>query len=429
MSTIGAEVPSTSDGLNTLVTIIDLVRTERAMTRPEIGRISELGRSVVTQRVEYAIDAGLLEDADFQPSTGGRAPRRLRFVSERALVLSAAFGAFGVSVAVTDLAGKVLAERDSPWEITEGPDKSFAHVAEVFDELIAEVGPREVWAVVIGIPGPVSFSTGRPIAPVIMPEWNGYDVRGWFEKRYGAPVWVDKTVNLMALGDFAGDPNSAYLDVLFVNVASGIGASLISSGRVHRGANGSAGDIAHMPVPEASSVACRCGLTGCLEALAGGWALARDGEEQARSGRSAFLAERLAAQGSLRPLDVVEGSQKGDQACVELVVRSGRLIGESMAALVNFFNPAVLTVGGVIPRSSDVFVATVRQAVYQRSLPLATRDLRIVPSVKGYEGGAIGGAMLAIDQLFSVSALKLWALDGSPLDARTELYQLSRLFA
>lgn len=147
-----------------------------------------------------------------------------------------------------------------------------------------------------------------------------------------------------------------------------------------------------MPVPEASSVACRCGLTGCLEALAGGWALAPDGEEQARPGRSPFLAERLAAQGSLRPLDVVEGSQKVDQACVELV-------------------------------------ATVRQAVYQRSLPLATRDLRIVPSVKGYEGGAIGGAMLAIDQLFSVSALKLWALSGSPIDARTELYQLSRLFA
>ena len=100
------------------------------------------------------------------------------------------------------------------------------------------------------MPGPVEFSTGRPISPPIMPGWDGYPVRERFSARYDAPVWVDNDVNVLALGEWRSGIAAGHDNVIVVKVGTGIGAGIIADGRLHRGAQGSAGDVGHIQVSD-----------------------------------------------------------------------------------------------------------------------------------------------------------------------------------
>lgn len=396
-----------SDSLAALVTVLDLVRTGTATTRPEIVRRSGLGRNVVAHRVSQLLESGLLTEGSLAQSTGGRAPRQLRFRSDAGHILVAELGATRINVAFSDLAGRLSAQCMEPADVTEGPKVVLGRVAALFEELRAG-HPREVWGVGIGLPGPVEFSTGRPVAPPIMPGWDGYDVRGYFTDRYAVPTWVDNDVNVMVLGELRDGRAQGHEDVIYVKVGSGIGAGLVSGGRLHRGAQGCAGDIGHIAAVDDAEVVCRCGQIGCLEAIAGGTAIARDGRAAAISGRSPFLARLQAAGEPITAAAVNRAALHGDAFAVNLVTQSAQYVGESLARIVNFFNPAQILVGGTVPEVGDLYLATVRQIVFGRSLPLATRNLILERSPLGDTAGLKGAAFMVIDELLSPARLANW---------------------
>ncbi len=397
-----------------LFVLTELVRTGKAVTRADLGKLSGLGRSIVAQRVDDAIALGLLEEADLGVSTGGRMPRTLRFKHEIGSFVVAEFGARNLGVAITDLSGKTLGTFHQEWDIASGPEKSLKRVVEIHKQLTEGQPYGDLWGAVVGVPGPVEFETGKPVAPPIMPGWNGYDIKAYLSSALNAPVWVDNDVNLMAIGEQTLMRSNSVMgpaaldDLLFIKVGSGIGAGMISGGRVHRGANGSAGDIGHVAVSDDSQVVCRCGQLGCLEAVAGGWALARDGERAAAAGSSEFLSALLKKRGYLTAQDIASGAANGDSYCMEAVSKSGRIVGETLATLVNFFNPGVVVVGGSIAETGDLFLAAVRQTVYRRSLPLATRNLRVLPAEPNHQEGLLGGAALAQTEIFTRSHMNRW---------------------
>jgi glucokinase-like ROK family protein len=418
--------PVTDEHLDSLVSVLGLVRSRRARTRPELQDVSGYGRAVVTQRVIQLIDCGLVEEGRLGPSTGGRAPRELALRSGAGVVLAAALGATSISAGIADLSGNLLSQHEEPSDIAVGPERTLSRVEELFDKMLAAGagGGRDVWGVGIGVPGPVEFSAGRPVSPPIMPGWDGYPVGQRLAARYRAAAWVDNDVNLMALGELRAGLAQDETDVVYIKIGSGIGAGLISAGRLHRGAQGAAGDVGHVAVGGYDSVICRCGNPGCLEAIAGGAALARDATTAAAEGRSSFLAARLAERVKLTVRDVIEAADHGDAAAVELLNRSGNLVGQMLATLVNFYNPSLVIIGGGVAMAGDMYLATIRQDVYRRSLPLATRDLRIVRSSNIETIGLRGAAFVVLDELFSRTHLGRWINDGTPA-GRPELSEAS----
>jgi predicted NBD/HSP70 family sugar kinase len=221
-----------------------------------------------------------------------------------------------------------------------------------------------------------------PIAPPIMPGWDGYPVAQRLRDRFGAPALVDNDANLMALGERSRAwPDTEHL--MFVKVGTGIGAGLISHGRPLRGAQGAAGDIGHIHVRDHDDVLCRCGNRGCLEAVAGGGA----------------LAIQLTAAGlpAADVRDVVLRFREGHPEVTAMIRAAGRQLGEVLAASVNAFNPAVIVIGGDLAEADEPLLAGVREVVYQRAVPLGTRSLRIVPSTLGDQAGVIGAANMAIE--------------------------------
>ena len=404
-----------ADQVESLAAVLAAVRGARLRTRPALVRSLGLGRNVVSQRVGQLIDFGLVDEGSLAPSTGGRPSRELRFRAEAGCLLVAELGATELQAGLSDLDGALLAQRTEACDVAAGPEATLARLEQIFNELLAaRPAATPVWGVGAGLPGPVEFSQGRPIAPPIMPGWDGYPVRERLSATYQAPAWVDNDVNVMALGELRAGIARTELELLYVKVGTGIGAGLISAGRLHRGAQGAAGDIGHVSVLDDDSVLCRCGNTGCLEALAGGYALSRDGLAIAQSGRSPALAEVLAATGRITARDVTAAAGAGDPASLALLTRSGRLVGRVLATLVNFYNPSLIVVGGQVSASGDIFLGELRRTVYGRSTALSTRDLRITTSPLGDRAGLLGAAFLVADQLFSPECLGQWIQNGSP---------------
>jgi len=398
-----AQRPLPPDQLRELAIVLGEVRHDRARSRPEILKRTGLGRAAVTQRVDRLVANGLLEAGAIGQSTGGRAPRTLQLRARAGRLLVADLGATSIHCAVTDVAGAVLADHEEPADITDGPEAILGRVEDVFAELEERVddAPPALWGIGIGLPGPVEFDAGRAIAPPIMPGWDGYRVAERFSRRYGVPAWADNDVNVMALGELRAGMAVGREDVVFVKVGTGIGVGIIAGGQLQRGANGCAGDLGHMEFVEFSDIVCRCGKVGCLEAVAGGAALARDGQAAAESGRSGALAEVLREKGSIDALDVAVAANRGDPVSRDLIMRAGELLGRMLAIVVSMLNPSLIVIGGGVANAGDALLATVRGMVYRQSPSLAARDLTIERSALGDAAGVIGAANMVMDELFS----------------------------
>jgi predicted NBD/HSP70 family sugar kinase len=225
-----------------------------------------------------------------------------------------------------------------------------------------------------------------------MPGWDGFPVPEWLGSRLGAPVLVDNDVNIMALGEhWAARPEVEHL--VFVKIGTGIGCGIISERRLHRGAQGAAGDIGHIRVTSAAEVICRCGNTGCLEAVAGGAAIA-----------SQLRNAGIHAENSR---DVVGLVRAGNTQAVQFIRQAGREIGDVLASIVNFFNPSVIVIGGDIAEAGEHVLAGVREVIYSRSLPLATQHLSIRATELGDRAGVIGAAVMVIEAVLAPEAVDL----------------------
>lgn len=404
------------DALDALVGVLEAVRRDRARSRPELVARTGYGRGVVAQRVGELIDRRLIFEGDPGPSTGGRPPRQLRFHADAGHVLVADLGATSIDVALTALDGRILGHRDEPIDITAGPEVVLGRVEDLFDGLRTTIHrlPGDLWGIGLGVPGPVEFRTGRPISPLIMRGWDDYPIRRRFADRFDTPVWVDNDANVLALGEWRSGIAAGHDDVVVVKIGTGIGAGIISGGRLHRGAQGSAGDVGHTQISDDPAIICRCGNRGCLEAVAGGAAIARAGEAAARDGSSPALARVFRAAGAVAAADVAGAAAGGDPASVAILEASGRRVGAMLSTIVDFFNPSLIVVGGGVARSGDILLGAIRETVNRRSLPLATRDLQIHRSTLGDLAGVIGASAMVVDQLFGRDALARWIGAGSP---------------
>lgn len=374
--------------------LLQLLRDGRPRTRSELVAITGQSRSTIASRIDRLTAAGLIAPAGESSSTGGRPPATFAFNPGGHVVLAVDLGATHASLAVTDLAGTILAQEEGPLAVAEGPERVLGWVVSHGLSLVQSAGRGaiDLASVGIGLPGPVEYSSGRPINPPIMPAWNDVDVPGILTRSLGVPVLVDNDVNIMALGEHR-TAWSHVSDLLLVKVATGIGAGIISDGALRRGAQGAAGDLGHIAVPGGAETPCTCGNVGCLEAIASGQAIA-----------DSLRAQELQARTSS---DVVALVRSGNIVASQAVREAGRHIGSVLAGCVSLLNPSVIVIGGILADVGEHLLAGIREVVYRRSLPLATEHLRIVAATTGAMAGVLGASAMAADAVLSPAAVDL----------------------
>lgn len=370
-----------------------LIRQKREMTRAEIGKLTGLSRTAVTSRVRELTSRALVIEHEQAPSTGGRPATLLRFHADAGVVLTVAVGGSRTRLAVCNLAGDVLAAADVDQEPGLGPEDLMPDVVKRLDLLLADSGHRhtQIFGVGLSLPGTVDQQLGSSVHTPVLSGWDGAPLVPYFRELTDAPVVLGNDANVIALAEWRAGAGRGVDDLLVVKASTGLGAGIIAGGALQRGAIRAAGEFGHNKTAAAEGRPCRCGDVGCLETVAGGWALVRALTQEGRT------------VGNLR--DVVELAHSGDALARRLVRDSGRHVGEVLAAAVNLLNPAVLVVAGDVAGAYDIFVAGLRETLYGNATALATRMLQIVPSQFGDRGGVVGSAMMVLDQVLGPDAI------------------------
>ena len=372
--------------------VFTLIREGTATTRSEIGRATGLSRTAVASRVSALIDARLVVEVEGGASTVGRPPSRLSFNSRAGIVLSAAIGRSRTQVAVCDLAGEVIVEQDVVQEVGLGPDQVMPQVAGALSALLAQSGrsAERVNGIGISIPGTVDAEQRCSRDSPIMRGWDNVPLAPYLSALATAPVYLENDTNVMALSERRGHL-ATYQDVLIVKASTGFGAGIIAGGVMQRGALGAAGELGHIKTFAAKGLSCRCGDSGCLEAVAGGWALVRDMRARGRD--------------VTHIRNVVDLALNGDPEARHDIRESGRRLGEVLAAGVNLLNPAAIVIGGDMAPAYDTFVAGLRETLYGNASAIATRDLQILSTTHADRSGVMGCAVLVLDRVLSEAAL------------------------
>ena len=370
--------------------VFDLIRHGRARTRGDVLELTGLSRMTVAQRIDALLAAGLIREAGADRASGGRRPTRLEFDVAHSVVVAATVDTTHSRTALTDLSGRILADRHVDVAVEDGPEKVLAAVADAAHDLLASQGltTAQVSGLGLSVPGPVDPHTLRPSQPPIMPGWDAYPVAEHLHDALPVPVLVENDANAMALGEYS----AGYLDcraLCLVKVSTGIGTGIVIDGRVYQGIDGGAGDIGHVRLAHHADALCQCGARGCLAAVASGRAVAHALTElglPATSGR-----------------DVRDLLARGDVHALRLTQEAGRVIGEVVATVVCLLNPGVLLIGGAL--ASSPLISGVRETLYPLSLPRATRHLDVRLASVGEDAGIIGMTRMVVDQVFAPSAV------------------------
>jgi glucokinase len=184
-----------------------------------------------------------------------------------------------------------------------------------------------------------------------------------------------------------------------ITVGTGIGGGLIIDGELYRGSIGAAAELGHIVIDLDGSV-CQgnCPGNGCVEALASGTALAREGREAAERAPDSRLGRALADGAEINGKSVTDAALEGDQVARETVALIGRRLGVAFATYANIFNPDVIVVGGGVMAAGELLLEPARDEL--RSRALSPMDMtRVVPAELGPEAGMIGAATMALEEL------------------------------
>lgn len=378
-----------SDGRGTVGDVLALIRERRDITRSDIGHETGLSRTAVAARIAALVALHLVLEREQAPSTGGRPPTLLSFDADAGLVLSVAVGISRTRLAVCNLAGDVQSITDIDQEVALGPDDLMPDVVKRLDVMLQDHPGVPVRGVGLSLPGTVDRVRGCSRDSPILRGWDGVELRPYFadvQRLSGVPVIVDNDANAIAAVESHG-----YDDVLVIKASSGLGAGIVAGGVLQRGAAQAAGEFGHNKIAAARGLACRCGDTGCVEAIAGGWAVVRALQQQGHSVRH------------LR--DVIELAHQGDGEARRMIRDSGRYVGEVLAPAVNLLNPALIVVAGDMAGAYEIFVAGLRETLYGNATAQATRTLEVIPAAHGSRSGIVGGAIMVLDEVLSPKAV------------------------
>jgi glucokinase-like ROK family protein len=355
-----------------------------------------LTRAAVTIIINDLVSNGIILNKESRSTASGRPPVVLEINPDQGLVAAVDIGAMHLSVALGDFSARILEEIEVPFRVDKGPKECLHEADNILQELLRKRGLSigNLASVGVGVPGPVIAEKGIVMAPPIMPGWDRFPIRDTLERQWGTSVTLNNDAELGALGEWAYGAGRGEQNLAFIKVGSGIGAGLIINRQIYGGSTGSAGEIGHLTIDKNGPL-CACGNHGCLEAFAGGHAIASQARKLAASGRRTLLSEKNPE--SITARDVAEAARRGDLTAQEIIKRSGTFIGIAIAGLINLFNPSTVIIGGGVAQVGDLLTGPIRQAVRERSLRASEHSVRITTAMLGRRSSLMGALVQAIN--------------------------------
>ena len=390
------------DGKNTALKqkIIGLCINDGDFSLADLSK--ELGTSIptTTKLVEELLNDGLLEDRGKQGTNGGRRPSIYGLNPAAGYFIGVDVRRKYINYAVTDFKGTVLTYQDRLPYAVQNSEESFNGLCQFIKNSLTEnnIDTEKVLAYGFNLTGRVNNETGycfsyfigedKPIATVL-------------EKSLDRPVFIENDSRAMTYGEYIGGAANNEKNMLFLNVAWGLGMGMILDGHLSYGKSGFSGEIGHFPLLENNQV-CHCGKTGCLETGASGSAVHRIFMDKLKEGRASSLSEKYANGEIIHIEDIIEAVKEEDVLAIEVVEEIGTVLGRAIAGLINIFNPELIVIGGNMATAKDYLLLPIKSAVQKHSLNIINSDTKIKLSKLGKKAGSIGSCMLSRSKLLGL---------------------------
>lgn len=255
----------------------------------------------------------------------------------------------------------------------------------------------EARAVGLGVPCRIDRARGVAIGAVNLP-LEDVPIRDRLSERLGLPVVLDNDGNAAALAEQRFGAARGASNVVLLTIGTGIGGGLVLGGEVYRGSIGAGAELGHVVI-DMDGPRCQgnCPNHGCVEALASGTALGREGRAAAQAHPDSALGRRLAAGEEVDGAAVTAAATEGDQVARDVVALIGRRLGVALSSLANIFEPDVIVVGGGAMAAGELLLEPAREELRRRALPPMDRT-PVVAAELGPDAGMIGAAAMALDE-------------------------------
>jgi glucokinase len=257
----------------------------------------------------------------------------------------------------------------------------------------------DVDAVGFGIPCLIDQTTGIAVIAVNL-DIQDFPFREVMRERLGLPVFIDNDGNVTTLVEARFGAAKGSSDVVGLTIGTGIGGGLVLNGRLYRGHWGAGAELGHMVVDE-NGPRCQgnCPNRGCLEAVASGTAIGREGRLAAEEEPDSDLGRALAGDERITGALVTTLALGGDEVSRIVIGHVGRLLVVGLSSISNIFNPEVIVVGGGAMAAGDLILEPAREELRARGLPPNRDQVRVLPAKFGPEAGMLGAAVMALDDL------------------------------
>jgi glucokinase len=309
-------------------------------------------------------------------------------------VLAVDVGGTKVLVAAVTLGGEIISRRYYLTEAENGVRTVINKLSSVINKSIARVKSdnTELLGIGIGIAGVLDIGKGLVTNSPNLPGWRNIPIRDSIAARSELPVYLINDASAAALGEYRFGAGAGFNNMLYVTVSTGIGGGIIANGGLYIGADGCAGEFGHTTiVPDGPN--CHCDNFGCLEALASGWAIAKEAITRISNGESSYITEVVDGKiENITAEDVAAAARKDDRLACDIVDKAAGYLGIGLANLVNIFNPELIVIGGGLSKMGNMLIKPARRIIRRRAFRLPAKTVRIVRARLGSNAGIVGVA-------------------------------------
>ena len=380
--------------------IISLCINDGDYSLADLSKELDTSIPTTTKLVGELVEDGLLVDMGKVGTNGGRRPSIYGLNPSAGYFVGVDIRRKFINIAVTDFKGVLQDFHETIDFAVENSEESFRKMCKVIRKELRESGadPENALAYGFNLTGRVNNETGycfsyflgedKPIASVL-------------EDELGKPVFVENDSRAMTYGEYICGAANGEKNMLYLNVAWGLGMGMIVDGTLSYGKSGFSGEIGHFPLLNNNQI-CHCGKMGCLETGASGSAVHRIFMEKLKEGRTSMLSDKYNRGEVIHIDEIIEAVNEEDVLAIEVIEEIGTTLGRAIAGLINLFNPELIVIGGNVAVTREYLLLPIKSAIQKHSLNIINSDTTIKFSKLGKKAGAIGSCMLSRSKLLGL---------------------------
>ena len=370
--------------------ILNAIKTHGTIARADIAERTGLSPATVTGLTTELIDDGLIFEKEEGASRGGRPPIMLALDSSNVYVVGIKLAEEHAVFALANLNAEVVAKNTILLD-DRSPESTSDQLAHGVRALLrtVQVGPEHLIGIGVGLAGIIDSAEGFcRVSP--HNGWHDVPFARLLEDRLNCLVYLDNNVNSLTLMELLYGAGQPLHDFLVVTIGRGIGLGIVANGQIYRGAHGGGGEFGHIVI-DPDGFLCNCGNPGCLETfVAEPWLVKR---------------AQLKGLNVATPDDLLAAAEANNPVALSVLDRAGQLLGQSIANLVNLFNPELVIISGEGVRVGDFMFRSMHAALKRHIFSQLADDVTIKIEPLSDDAWARGAASLVLNKFFSVPKL------------------------